>query len=64
MVSYNWELNDWMSGILQIWVNFYLNSLQVLTKKKQSTRRIYQDSQQSTLHSLPPKGKSKFKSYL
>ena len=33
-----------MSIILQIWDNFYVISLQVLTKKKQNTRRVYQDS--------------------
>ena len=33
-----------MSIILQIWANFYVISLQVLTKKKQITRRVYQDS--------------------
>ena len=41
MISYNWELNDWMSIILQIWENFYVISLQVLTKK--NTRSVYQD---------------------
>ena len=33
-----------MSIILQIRANFYVISLQVLTKKKQITRRVYQDS--------------------
>ena len=45
MSSYSRELNDWMSIILQIWDNFYLISLQFLTKKKQKTRWVYQDSQ-------------------
>ena len=36
MISYNWELNGWMSIILQIWDNFYEIFLQVLTKKKQT----------------------------
>ena len=40
MISYNRELNDWMSIILQIWDNFYVISLQVYTKKKQNTRRM------------------------
>ena len=44
MISYNCELSDWMSIILQIWDNFYVISLQVFTKEKQNTRRIYQDS--------------------
>ena len=45
MISYNWDLNDWMSRIiLQIRDNFYLISIQVLTKEKQNTRRVYQDS--------------------
>ena len=35
MISYNWELKDCMSEILQIWDNFYTISLQVLTNKKQ-----------------------------
>ena len=73
MISYNWELNDWMSIVLQICDNFYLISLQVLTKKKQNTRRIYQNSWSSTYtpssanphdNSLAPKGNNKFKSYL
>ena len=34
-----------MSIILQIWDNFYVISLQVLTKKNQNTRRVYQNSQ-------------------
>ena len=37
MISYNLELNDWMSMILQIGNNFYVISLQVLTKKKQNS---------------------------
>ena len=53
MISYNWELNDWMSIILQIWDNFYVISLQVLTKKGQNTRRIYQDLRPPTHHSIP-----------
>ena len=48
MISYNWELNKGMSIILQIWNNFYVISSQVLTKKKQSTKRIYQDSRRAT----------------
>ena len=54
MVSYNLELSDWMSIILQIWDNFYKISLEVLTKKKQNTRRAYQDSQ------LPPSAPTSF----
>ena len=38
-------MNDWMSTILQIWDNFYVISLQVLNKKKQSTWIIDQDSE-------------------
>ena len=55
-----------MSIILQIWDNFYAISLQVLTKKKQHTRRAIQDSRRSHPFPLPsaPKGNSKFKSYL
>ena len=34
-----------MTIILQIWDNFYVISLQVLTKKNQNTRRVYQNSQ-------------------
>ena len=35
--------------------NFYVISLQVLTKKKQNTRRVYQDSQLPTCpHPTPP----------
>ena len=41
MICYNWELNDRMSIVLQIWDNFYAICLQVLTKKKQNTRRVY-----------------------
>ena len=37
-----------MSIILQIWDNFYLISLQFLTKKKQKTRWVYQDSKSLT----------------
>ena len=48
MISYNWELNDWISIILQIWDNFYVISLQVLTKKKQNTRRVDEDSRTPT----------------
>ena len=33
MVSYFWELNDWMSIALQIWDNFYVIFLEVLTEK-------------------------------
>ena len=44
MILYNWELNDWMSIISRIWDNFYVISLQTLTKKKQNTIRVYQDS--------------------
>ena len=44
MISYSWELNDGMSIMLQTWNNFYVISLQVLTKKKENTRRVYQDS--------------------
>ena len=33
-----------MSIILQILYNFYVISLQILTKKKQNTTRVYQDS--------------------
>ena len=32
-----------MLMILETWDNFYMISLQVLTKKKQDTRRVYQD---------------------
>ena len=42
-----------MSIILQIWDNFYVISLQVLTKKGQNTRRIYEDLQPPTHHSIP-----------
>ena len=41
-----------MTIILQIWDNFYVISLQVLTKKNQNTRRVYQNSQLPIL--LPP----------
>ena len=34
-----------MTLILQLCDNFYVISLQVLTKKKQNTRRVYQDSE-------------------
>ena len=37
-----------MSIILQIWDNFYVISLQVLTRKKQNTTRLYQDSRPPT----------------
>ena len=40
MISQNWELNDRMSITLQIWDNFYVISSQVLTKKKQNTRKV------------------------
>ena len=33
-----------MSIILQIWDNFHVISLQVLTSRKQNTRGVYQDS--------------------
>ena len=46
---------DWMSIILQIWGNFYVISLQVLTEKKQKTKRVYQDSR--PLHPTPPSTK-------
>ena len=59
MISYNWELNDWMSIILQIWDNFYVISLQVLTKKKQNTRRMdilrFTDPNPQPLNSHPQK---------
>ena len=71
MISYNWELSDWMLIILQIWENVYVITLQVLTKEKQSTRRVYQDyitgawrPPTPNLHILALKGNSKFKSYL
>ena len=41
--------------ILQIWDNFYMISLQVLTKKKQNTRRVYQDSRSPKIFSLKQK---------
>ena len=41
-----------MSIILQIWYNFYAISLQVLTKKPQNTRRVYQDLQPQR-HTIP-----------
>ena len=41
MISYNWELNDWMSIILPVSDNFYVIFLQALTMKKQSTRMAY-----------------------
>ena len=41
MICYNWELNDWMSIVLQIWDNFYAICLQILTNKKQNTRRVH-----------------------
>ena len=63
MILHNWELTDWMSIILQIWDNFYEISLQVLTKKKQDTRRVYQDSWVQLTPSAS-KDNSKFKSYL
>ena len=44
-----------MSIVLQIWGNFYVISLQVLTEKKQKTRRVYQDSR--PLHPPPPSTK-------
>ena len=48
-----------MSIILQMWDNFYVISLQVLIKKKQNTRRVYQDSWSPTSlptpHHLAPK---------
>ena len=37
------EAKDGMSIILQIWANFYVISLEVLTKKKQITRMVCQD---------------------
>ena len=43
LISYNCELNTRMSIILQIWDNFYVISWQVLNKKKQNNRRVYQD---------------------
>ena len=49
-IPYNWELKDWMSTILQIWVFFYVISLQVLTRGKKTkehwknTRRVHEDS--------------------
>ena len=48
MILHNWELNDLMSMISQIWDNFYVISLQVLSKEKQSTKRLYQDSRLPT----------------
>ena len=50
-----------------MWDNFYVVSLQVLTKKKQNTRRVYEDSRTSTPPPpLPssPKANKKFQSYL
>ena len=44
MIPYNWQLNDWMSISLQIWDNFCVISVQLLTKKKQNINRVYQDS--------------------
>ena len=44
MIPYNCQPNDWMLISLQIWNNFYVISVQVLTKKKQNTNRVYQDS--------------------
>ena len=43
-----------MSIILQIWANFLSISLQVLTEKKQNTRRVYQDSRPPIIPPLPP----------
>ena len=63
MISYNWELNNWMSIILQIWDNFSVISSQVLIKKKQNTRKVYQHSRLLTPHLSTKKGNSKFKSY-
>ena len=51
MISCNWELNNCMSIILQIWYNFYVISS--FTKKKQNTRRLYQDLQLSEVYSDP-----------
>ena len=53
MISYHWELNDSMSLILQIWDNFYVISLQVLTEKKRSTIRVYQYSRVRWFPALP-----------
>ena len=69
MVLYNWELSDSMSIILKIGDNFYMISLDVLTKKKQNTTRVYQDSRPPILTPTPnpfigPKGNNKFKSNL
>ena len=59
MISHNWELKDWMSIILETWDNFYMISLQVLTKKKQDIEHI-----KTSPHPATPEDKGKFKSYL
>ena len=64
MISYNWKLNDCISIFLQIGDNFYLISLQFLNKKKQNTRRLYQDSRPPTPFLSVAKDNSKFKSNL
>ena len=60
--------SKWTSYVyhpLQIWDNFYTIFLLVLSKKKQNTRRVHQDSS-TPLSPDPsvPKGNGKFKSYL
>ena len=41
MILIIWEMNDWKSVILQIWDNFHVISLQVLTKKDNNKFRPY-----------------------
>ena len=43
-----------MATILQIRDNFSVISLQVLTKEKQNSRRVYQDSQSQPTSPNPP----------
>ena len=54
MISYNWELNNWMSIILQIWYNIYLISLQVLAKKSKKTLEGYIKIHNPQPHPHPP----------